>query len=158
MHRLPLATALILTLSVGLGTGSLPASGQQVAPAVLSEDVATCLCLEREMPDLQSEMQLRQGILREREGELERLGMDIEVKRAAMAPGDEIAMAELKALIERQLALRGLIRRDIVPSYQDSVADFNASVATYNEICGGKRIEQSDIDRLQGNLQCPRRN
>ena len=158
MHRLPLATAVVLTLSAGLGTGSLPASGQQVAPAVLSEDVATCLCLEREMPDLQSEMQLREGILREREGELERLGMDIEVKRASMAPGDEIAMAELKALIERQLALRGLIRRDIVPSYRDSVADFNAAVATYNDRCGGKRLEQSDIDRLQGSLQCPSRN
>lgn len=161
MQRLFRASALVLGMAVpaalaaGLGGFALPAGAQQVVPAVSSEDAATCLCLERALPGLRAEMELRRGIMQEREGELERLGMDIEVKRAAMTPGDDAAMGELKALIARQQSLRALIRRDIVPSYQGSIAELNAAIAIYNERCAGKRIEQADIDRLSGQLQCP---
>ncbi len=133
------------------------AAAQELTPPLSLEAVHNCLCLEQEMSRRTADMEVRGGILKERESELQRLGMEIEVKRAAMSPGDEVAMAELKMLIDRQQALRDLMRRDIMPSYQDSVRGYNDTIAEYNASCAGRRIYQPDIDKLQGNLQCPAR-
>lgn len=130
---------------------------QEIAPPLSLEAVHNCLCLQQQMSSRNAEMELRGGILKEREGELERLGMEIQVKRAAMAPGDQVAIAELKTLIDRQQALRELMRRDIMPSYQDSVRGYNETTAEYNASCAGRRIYQPDIDKLSGSLQCPAR-
>jgi hypothetical protein len=137
--------------------GAAAASAQEIQPLLPEGDVAYCLCLEQEMAEWKSEMDVRGGIRTEREGELSRLGMDIEVKRASMVPGDEMAMTELKAMIERQQALRALIRRDIVPSYQAAVQGYNDATAEYNQRCAGHRFFQPEIDALQGSLQCPKR-
>lgn len=131
------------------------AVAQELTPPLSLEAVHNCLCLKQEMSRRTAEMEVRGGILKERESELQRLGMEIEVKRAAMAPGDEVAIAELKMLIDRQQALRELMRRDIMPSYQDSVRGYNETIAEYNAACAGRRIYQPDIDKLQDNLQCP---
>lgn len=152
------AAALGACLSSGAGLlAAAPASAQEIQPLLPEEDVGYCLCLEQEMAEWKSEMDVRGGIRTEREGELSRLGMDIEVKRASMVPGDEMAMAELKAMIERQQSLRALIRRDINPSYQAAVQGYNAATAEYNERCAGRRFFQPEVDALQGTLQCPKR-
>jgi hypothetical protein len=130
---------------------------QQELPALSLEEVRNCMCLEEEMGAQREEMDLRGGILAERQNELQRVGMDIEAKRAAMDPTDEQAIAELKALIDRQQALRDLMRRDIQPSYDSAVQAFNAASTTYNEQCAGRRIYRTDVEKLQGNLQCPAR-
>lgn len=128
---------------------------QQVAPALTLEEVRACLCFEQEMAAHQEEMDLRGGILRERENELERVGMEIEVKRAAMDPNDEQAIAELKELINRQQSLRELLRRDLMPSYRAALDAFNAAGAAYNQQCAGRRIYSTDVEKVQANLQCP---
>lgn len=135
---------------------AVPAAADQIAPPLSLEEVGVCLCLEQAMKDRQAEMDLRQGILKERENELERLGMEIQVRRASMNPEDAQAIADLKAMIERQNSLRLLMSRDIVPSYQESVAAYNRTVAAYNESCANKRIYKPDVEKLQQQgLQCP---
>jgi len=155
MQPLRSVIALLLPALVGTLFGAAPAPAQQVAPALSTEEVHTCLCLEEAMAAQREEMDLRGSILKERENELERIGMDIEVSRAAMNPEDAQAIADLKALIDRQQALRQLLRRDIQPSYQDAVGAFNASASAYNEHCAGKRLYKPQVEKLQGNLQCP---
>lgn len=147
-----LAAGVLAAVPLSLAPTSL---AQEIAQPLSLEAVHNCLCLQQQMSSRNAEMELRAGILQEREGELERLGMEIQVKRAAMAPGDQMAIAELKSLIDRQQALRELMRRDIMPSYQDSVRGYNETSAEYNASCAGRRIYQPDIDKLQGNLQCP---
>jgi hypothetical protein len=149
----PLRSVIALVLPALVGAA--PALAQQVGPGLTPEGVRTCLCLEEAMATHKAEMELRSGIFRERESELERIGMDIEVKRASMNPDDAQAIADLKVLIERQQTLRQLLRRDIQPSYQDSVASFNAVTSAYNEQCAGRRLDKAEVERLQGNLQCP---
>lgn len=146
---------LVVALAAGVLAAAPASTAQEVTPPLSLEAVHNCLCLQQEMADRNAEMETRGGILREREGELERLGMEIEVKRAAMVPGDEAAITDLKTLIDRQQSLRELMRRDIAPSYQDSVSGYNEASAEYNATCAGRRIYQPDIDKLQGNLQCP---
>ncbi len=164
MPRLPFAMTLhAAALGVCLSSGavlygSAAASAQEIQPLLPKEDVPYCLCLEREMAEWKSEMDVRGNIRTEREGELSRLGMDIEVKRASMVPGDEMAMTELKAMIERQQSLRALIRRDIMPSYMAAVQGYNDATNEYNERCAGHRFFQPEIDALQGTLQCPASN
>lgn len=155
MQPLRSVIAFLLPALVGTLVGAAPAPAQQVAPALSPEEVHTCLCLEEAMAATRQEMELRGSILKERENELDRIGMDIEVKRAAMNPDDAQAIADLKALIDRQQTLRQLLRRDIQPSYQDSVGAFNATVSTYNEQCAGRRLYKPEVEKLQGNLQCP---
>lgn len=148
---------LLPALTAGLFGIAAAAHAQQQEPFLSLEEVRTCMCLQEEMSAHRQEMDLRGGILEERGNELERVGMDIEVKRAAMDPQDEQAIAELKALIERQQALRELMRRDIRPSYEASFDAFNAASAAYNERCAGRRMFSTDIERLQPDLQCPPR-
>lgn len=154
MKLLPALPILLIGGIVGL---SGTARAQQVAPALSLEEVRECLCLEQAMNAYQEEMDLRGGILRERENELERVGMEIEVKRAAMNPEDEQAIAELKELINRQQSLRDLLRRDLIPSYRAALDAFNEAGATYNRQCAGRRIYSTDVEKVQGNLQCPAR-
>jgi hypothetical protein len=158
MQSMSFVRALILP---GLAAGLVGIAGsvhaQETAPALSLEEVRNCMCLEQEMTTQRQEMDLRGGILQERENELERVSMDIEVKRAAMNPEDEQAIADLKALIARQEALRELLRRDIKPSHQASVDAFNAASSAYNQQCAGRRIYRTDVEKLQGNLQCPAR-
>ena len=146
---------LLPALAAGLFGIAEPAHAQQ--PALSLEEVRNCMCLEQEMSAQREEMDLRGGILAERQNQLDRVGMDIEAKRAAMDPTDEQAIADLKALIDRQQALRDLMRRDIQPSYESAVQAFNAASGAYNEQCAGRRIYRTDVEKLQGNLQCPAR-
>ena len=155
MQPLRPVRALLLPVLVCATVGAAPGVAQEVAPALSLEEVRTCMCLEEAMAARQQEMDLRGGIFRERESELERIGMEIEVKRAAMDPDDPQAIADLKALIERQQTLRQLMRRDIQPSYRDSLAAFNAVSAAFNEQCAGRRLYKPQVEKLQGNLQCP---
>lgn len=148
---------LLPALAAGLFGTAGAAHAQQQEPFLSLEEVGTCMCLEEEIAAERQEIELRAGILEERNNELERIGMDIEVKRAAMDPQDVQAIAELKALIGRQQALRDLIRRDIRPSYEASFEAFNAASAAYNEQCAGRRMYKTDIEKLRPNLQCPQR-
>jgi hypothetical protein len=162
MPRLPFDRALRaavtgVSLSATVLLATAPVSAQEIQPLLPKEDVPYCLCLEQEIAEWQSELDVRGSILNERQSELQRLDMDIEVKRAAMTPGDEMAIADLKAMIERQQSLRALLRRDIMPSYQAAVQGYNAATDEYNARCAGRRFFQPEVDALQGTLQCPKR-
>jgi hypothetical protein len=105
-RRIIFGTAFVSALAAGV-LAAIPASvADEVAPPLSLEAVHNCLCLQQEMAYRNEEMELRGGILREREGELQRLGMEIEVKRAAMAPGDEAAIAELKSGVDPDDVMR----------------------------------------------------
>jgi hypothetical protein len=134
--------------------GALPAPAQELEPALTVEELRYCFCLEQELTQKRAELDLRNGILKERENELERLGMQIEALRASMDPADTQAGEELKALIKRQEALRELLRRDIVQSYQDSVRSYNEGLTAYNETCANRRIYKPDVEKAKQNLQC----
>lgn len=156
MQSYPLARALLpAALALGLCAAAVPAGADQIAPALSLDEVRICVCLEQALKSRQAEMELRQGILRERENELERLGMEIQVRRASMNPEDQQAIDELKARIDQQNSLRLLMSRDIVPSYQGSVSAYNRTAAAYNESCANRRIYTPDVDKVKQNLQCP---
>ena len=152
----PLARVLMpAALALGLCGAAAPAGADQIAPALSLDEVRSCVCLEQALKNRQAEMELRQGILEERENELERIGMEIQVRRTSMNPEDQQAIVDLRAIIERQDSLRLLMSRDIMPSYQGSVSAYNRTVAAYNENCANKRIYTPDVDKVKQNLQCP---
>lgn len=141
---------------LALTTGASPAAAQELEPALTVEELRYCLCLEQEMAEKRAELDLRHGILKERENELERLGMEIEMTRASMDPADAEAGENLKMLIQRQQSLRELLRRDIVQSYQDSVRRYNEALTAYNDTCANRRIYKPDVEKARQNLECGR--
>jgi len=137
-----------------LAAGALSAAAQGLEPALTVDEVRYCLCLEQEMAAKRAELDLRHGILKERENELERLSMDIEMLRASMDPADAEAAENLKTMIQRQQDLRALLRRDIVESYQNIVRSYNESLTAYNNTCANRRIYTPHVEEAKQNLQC----
>jgi len=146
--------AAFAVLAAAAASSATPAAGQQLEPALTVDELRYCLCLEQELADGRAELDLRHGILKERENELERLGMDAEAMRASMDPDDVQAAERLKGLISRQETLRQLLRRDIVPAYQESVRSYNEALTAYNATCANRRIYKPDVEKAKQNLQC----
>jgi hypothetical protein len=151
---LPRAAALAAAVVVAAFSAAEPMNAQELEPALTVDELRYCLCLEQELEDERAELDLRHGILTERENELERLGMEIQMTRASMNPEDVQAGENLKALIGRQETLRQLLRRDIVQSYQDSVRSYNEALTSYNSTCANRRIYTPDVEKAKQNLQC----
>lgn len=147
------ATMMVATLAAG-GFAASGATGQELEPALTVDELRYCLCLEQELDQSRAELDLRHGILQERENELQRLGMDIETARQTMDPNDVQAGENLKVLISRQENLRQLLRRDIIRSYQDAVRAYNEALTSYNSTCANRRIYKPDVEKAKQNLQC----
>lgn len=146
--------AALAALAAAAASIAMPAAAQQLEPALTVDELRYCLCLEQELENGRAELELRHGILKERENELERLGMDAQTMRASMDPNDAQAAEQLKGLISRQETLRQLLRRDIVPAYQDSVRSYNDALTFYNATCANRRIYKPDVEKAKQNLQC----
>lgn len=146
--------AAFAVLAAAAASAATPAAGQQLEPALTVDELRYCLCLEQELSDGRAELDLRYGILKERENELERLGMDAQAMRASMDPDDVQAAEQLKDLIRRQETLRQLLRRDIVPAYQETVRSYNEALTAYNGTCANRRMYKPDVEKAKQNLQC----
>jgi len=139
-----------------LGAGAAAALGGPARAQVLSyEEVRACVCYEDQMSRWRNEVDVRGGIMHEREADLQRAKQDLARAQAAANPSSEASLDNVRALIDRVGSLRSALQENLVPSYNQSVMQLNAVVSRYNTQCAGYTLFVELVNRAKAAGACP---
>ncbi|HET6621725.1 MAG TPA: hypothetical protein VFG64_17440 [Dongiaceae bacterium] len=166
MRRLPpayllfpccLSAALVLG---GDGAGRLSRAEAQsqipAGPAMTPDEIAACLCQKDALDKQQSNVDVQNGLLQERQNELNNLDAEIKRQATSLSSSDTVGQQLLQELIGQQIALRNLIQLQIRPAYNQQANKLREMVGTYNTQCTARPRYVLDVEKAQQNLQCPK--
>jgi hypothetical protein len=165
MRRLPVvrlfATAAIAILMLcGDGTGWSPSAEAQsqppAGPAMTPDEIAACLCQKETLDQQQSNVDVQNGLLQERQQELTNLDTQIKQQAARTPSSDVVGQQVLQDLIGQQIALRNLIQLQIRPAYNKQVNELRQIIESYNAQCTTRPRYVLDVEQAQKNLACPK--
>jgi hypothetical protein len=94
-------------------------------------------------------------LIADREADLAVLEQEIHRQRSTMDPADRTAQGILKALIQQQVALRGLLQSDLRPAFNDLVGELVRAIEAYNRECATRVRFEADETAAMRDLQCP---
>ena len=133
----------------------ISASAQQAGTAMSVPEIATCLCLEPRLEEARTDIEAKRALLKERADQLAALETEIAKKQASLDPADTVGQTVLKNFINQASYLRRLIQKDLQPALNQSVAEYNALLGTYNRDCAKRPRYAVDVEMARKNLVCP---
>lgn len=161
MRRLPAARLLFSTalLVAALGSWSPRAAAQSTppaGPAMTPDEIAACLCQREVLDQQQSNVDVQDGLLQERQQELTNLDTQIKSQAARTPSSDLVGQQVLQDLIAQQIALRNLIQLQIRPAYTQQLNQLRTMIETYNAQCTTRPRYVLDVEKAQQDLVCPK--
>ncbi|HEX6121121.1 MAG TPA: hypothetical protein VFZ03_16860 [Dongiaceae bacterium] len=155
----PCCLAAALALG-GDGSGRISRAEAQsqapAGPAMTSDEIAACLCQKEALDQQQSNVDVQNGLLQERQKELNNLDAEIKRQATSLAPNDTVGQQLLQQLIGQQIALRNLIQLQIRPAYNQQANKQRDMIGTYNSQCTTRPRYVLDVEKAKQNLQCPK--
>jgi hypothetical protein len=138
------------------GLSPLPAAAQSPSAAATEPaEIASCLCLQRDMERLNGETAAKRRALDQLRDDLARIDAGLERERASIDVDDPQAVAQFR----QELAQRdALFNRSTGPAAADLTAAtlrFNAVVNQYNTQCAERPRDPRVLAQVQANLSCP---
>jgi hypothetical protein len=145
-----------LLIASVLGAGAAAAIGGSAGAQVLGyNEVRACVCYDEAMSHWRGEVDVRGGIMHERDADLQRAKADLAHAQATADPNDQASLDNVRALIDRVGQLREMLQQEIVPSYNQSVARLNSVVARYNNQCAGYTLLVELVNQAKAAGPCP---
>jgi hypothetical protein len=136
------------------GPPPLPASPAP-APIITSPiEISSCLCLERELANRQSELTVRRNAFETLTREVAEAQSALDRDRPRVDVNSQYAVDAFRQRVEQLEAMKA--RRDQValPDYQSAVAAFNERVAQYTQRCSGRTLDPRVTEQVRQNLVC----
>jgi hypothetical protein len=146
-----MAGAAVLALTVG----AVPAVAQTQTVLHSPEQIRGCLCGERSVSTLATEVQMRKRVYEEKKAELARLEAELAEKRRTMDVNDPAQVAAVGQLLDRRNAAADAFARQVTPTYAAAVERYNREVADFNGMCAGKSYDVQVLAQVRQNLTCP---
>jgi hypothetical protein len=157
---LVLSASLFAMLMLGAGTGwstqALAQSQPPAGPAMTPDEIAACLCQKDVLDQQQSNVDVQNGLLQERQQELTNLDAEIKRQAAGLSSTDAVGQKLLQDLIAQQMALRNLIQLQIRPAYNQQINALKQTVNDYNAQCTTRARYVLDVEKAKQNLICPK--
>jgi hypothetical protein len=152
-RRCPLVVAAALLAGVGLPGAT--AVAQVPATITSPQEIAACLCLERSIGTLASEMLARQRIYEEKRRQLEQLETEVATKRAQVNVTDTAQVDAFRALLDRRNQAQAEFQAQVAPEYVATVDTYNRQVADFNAGCVNRGYDNAVLTTVRANLVCP---
>jgi glucan biosynthesis protein len=145
-----------LLIASVLGAGAVVTLGAPARAQVLGYDeVRNCVCYEQQMSHWRSEVDVRGGIMRERDADFQHAKQQLAAAQQSANPNSEADLDRIRMLIDQVGQMRTALQEQIVPSYNQSVAQLNAVVARYNQQCAGYTLFVELVNRAKAAGACP---
>ena len=119
------------------------------------EEVRNCVCYEEQLSHWRSESDLRGGIMREKDAEFQRAKQQLAQAQATANPNSEADLDRVRMMIEQVGQMRIALQNQIVPGFNQSVAQVNSIVARYNQQCAGYTLFVELVNRAKAAGPCP---
>jgi multidrug efflux pump subunit AcrA (membrane-fusion protein) len=145
-YRIGLAQFLLL-LAPGLAAA-------QTAETMPMEQVKDCICQQQQLEAASARVSAASGAYSQRQQELQTLEQQLADLRRTATPGDEQAVVQSQALIDRRNLLRSQLRDEYGP-YQSMARDYNERAERYNATCTTLPMLSFDVVAAKENLSCP---
>jgi hypothetical protein len=118
------------------------------------EQVKDCLCQQQQLESVSSRVSAAASAYSQRQQELQSVEQQLGELQRTATPGDEQAVAQSQALIDRSNLLRSQLREEFGP-YQTLSHDYNQRAERYNATCTKLPMLSFDIAAAKENLSCP---
>jgi Skp family chaperone for outer membrane proteins len=145
-RRIGLAQFLLL-LAPGLAAA-------QTAETMPMEQVKDCVCQQQQLEAVSSRVSAAASAYSQRQQELQTIEQQLTDLQRTATPGDEQAVAQSQALIDRRNLLRTQLRDEFGP-YQSMARDYNQRADRYNGTCTKLPMLSFDVAAAKENLSCP---
>ena len=126
----------------------------QTAETMPMEQVKDCLCQKQQLDAVSSQMSRAASTYSQRHQELQDVERQLAELQRTATPGDQQAVAQSQALIDRRTLFRSRLRDDYGP-YQGLSRDYNQRAERYNASCTKLPMLSFDIAAAKENLSCP---
>lgn len=151
-----LVVATMLVLSAARAQSPLPAYPAPPPGPPGTDEIAHCLCLNRDIGALRGNLAARQQAYQAVQEELSGLDTRLGQQREQMDVNNPQSVAEFRELLARRDAL---FRRSTGPEFNsisEATAHYNARVNEYNAQCANRPQDPDIVARLQPTLACPK--
>lgn len=138
----------LLLLAPGL------AAAQTTEAAMPMEQVKDCICQQQQLDAVSSRVSAAASAYSQRQQELQTVEQQLADLQRSATPGDEQAVAQSQALIDRRNLLRTQLRDEFGP-YQSMARDYNERAERYNAACTKQPMLSFDVVAAKENLSCP---
>jgi Skp family chaperone for outer membrane proteins len=126
----------------------------QTTEAMPMEQVKDCICQQQQLDAVSSRVSAAASAYSQRQQELQTLEQQLADLQRSATPGDEQAVAQSQALIDRRNLLRTQLRDEFGP-YQSMARDYNQRAERYNAACTKQPMLSFDVVAAKENLSCP---
>ena len=126
----------------------------QTAETMPMEQVKDCICQQQQLEAVSSRVSAAAGAYSQRQQELQTIEQQLTDLQRTATPGDEQAVAQSQALIDRRNLLRTQLRDEYGP-YQSISRDYNERAERYNATCTKLPMLSFDVAAAKENLSCP---
>ena len=126
----------------------------QTAETMPMEQVKDCVCQQQQLEAVSSRVSAAASSYSQRQQELQTLEQQLADLQRTATPGDEQAVAQSQALIDRRNLLRNQLRDEFGP-YQSVSRDYNQRAERYNATCTKLPMLSFDVAAAKENLSCP---
>jgi hypothetical protein len=144
------------TLGIGLGMALVATAGGVSAQSMISvpSEVASCLCLERDLTTRQAEMAVRRNAYDGLERDIQAAEATLERDRGRVDVNDQAAVDGFRQRLEQVDAMKARQSQMTLPDYQMAVAGYNERVAQYTQRCSGRPLDPLVVAQVRPNLIC----
>jgi hypothetical protein len=80
---------------------------------------------------------------------------EVDRVQSTVDPKDLAAVEAYRRLLDREKALRDYVQETMRGDYAARIAQYNASVQQYNDMCAKRQMPKANIEAASRNLQCP---
>jgi Skp family chaperone for outer membrane proteins len=126
----------------------------QTAETMPMEQVKDCVCQQQQLEAVSSRVSAAASSYSQRQQELQTIEQQLADLQRTATPGDEQAVAQSQALIDRRNLLRNQLRDEFGP-YQSISRDYNQRAERYNATCTKLPMLSFDVAAAKENLSCP---
>jgi uncharacterized protein YukE len=141
-----------VTMALILGWGA-SASAQNVERS--PGQIRNCLCQERSLAALNSEVQNQSRAYEEKRKAFQQLDSQVQTARPKVNVNDRADVEAFKRLLESRDAAADALAGEATRSYSDAVTRYNKAVAAYNNGCAGKAYDPDQLAEIRRDLSCP---
>jgi hypothetical protein len=119
------------------------------------QEIAGCLCLERSVSTLASEVAARNRIYEEKRRQFEQLDNEVNTRRPQVNVTDTAQVDAFRALLDRRNQAQAELTAQVTPETAATVDGYNRQVADFNARCANRAYNETVVASVRANLACP---
>ena len=120
------------------------------------EQIRSCLCQERSVGALNSEVQAQSRAYEDKRQAFQALDKQVQTTRPTVNVAKQGDVDAFKRLLEQRDRAADDLASNATKTYSDAVSRYNQAVASYNGACAGKSYDPDQLAEMRRTLSCPK--